>query len=234
MKISNAIRHVILDAGGVICYARMGSWRTTVRFEEIIAPARLATADPARIAAAMEASAQAYIDESLPIADENMEFALRRNYFLDLAKRLDWVLTDREADALARDMTENDARYDFYPDTRAGLARLGARGGLHLLSNAMPSLKRVLANAGLIELFDEVMISTDEGLAKPDPAIYRAMLARIGEKPDACAFVDDRVENLEAARALGIRAVHMARGEKSDWDGEVARDLFEVARLLGR
>ena len=226
------IRHVILDAGGVICLPRMGSWLTCVRFEEIIGEARLATATPEAIAAAMEAAAAIYLDEGLPIADEGMEFAVRRNYFLDLAKRLSWVILDREADALARDMTENDARYDFYPDARAGIEHLGAGRGVHLLSNAMPSLKRVFENAGLLELFDTVVISTDVGLAKPADGIFRATLSLIDAQPSACVFVDDRIDNLEAARALGIVTIHMAREGESAWDGLAARDLFEVSRLI--
>lgn len=223
--------HVILDAGGVICLPRRGSWLIPVRFEEIIGPARLAAATPTKIAAAMEASAAVYGDESLPIPDESVEFAIRRNYFLDLAKRLSWTLTDMEADALARDMTENDARYDFYGDTRAGIENLRQGRGVYLLSNAMPSLKRVLRNAGLLELFDDALISTDVGAAKPDPAIYRALLDRNELNPVACCFVDDRIDNLEAARALGMRTVHMARGVDSPWP-EAVDDLFELARIL--
>lgn len=225
------IEHVILDAGGVICLPRMGNWLTTVRFEEIVGPGRLAVATQAEIASAMEAAAALYLDESLPIPDETVEFAVRRNYFLDLARRLRWTLTDREADALARDMTENDARYDFYPDAREGIAFLGRGRGVYLLSNAMPSLKRVFQNAGILELFDDALISTDVGAAKPDPAIYRALLARDDLDPAACAFVDDRLDNLQAARALGMRAIHMARGEVSPWP-EAADDLFEVGRGL--
>ncbi len=222
--------HMILDAGGVICLPRAGSWLTTVRFEEIIGPGRLATVTQAEISAAMDAAAVIYLDESLPITDETMEFAVRRNYFLDLAKRLSWTLTDREADALARDMTENDARYDFYPDARAAIEALGRGRGLYLLSNAMPSLKRVFLNAGLLELFDDVLISTDVAAAKPDPAVYRALLDRASLDPATCCFVDDRLDNLQTARSLGMRTIHMARGTASQWP-EVANDLLEVARM---
>lgn len=224
------IRHVLLDAGGVICCPRMGNWLTTPRFKEIIGPARLSSATPEAIFSAMQAAAALYLDESLPIPDETIEFAVRRNYFLDLAKRLHWTLTAPEADALARDMTENDARYDFYDDTRAGLEALGKTHGLYLLSNAMPSLKRVLANAGLLELFDDALISTDAAAAKPDPAIYRALLTRNDLDPDACLFVDDLIPNLEAARSLGIHTLHMVRTGPSTWDAS-AKDLFEVGRV---
>lgn len=223
--------HVILDAGGVICLPRMGSWLTTVRFGEIVGPTRLSAVTPEEIAAAMEAASAVYGDESLPIPDETVEFAVRRNYFLDLSKRLSWTLTDQEADALARDMTENDARYDFYDDTRAGIENLRQTRAVYLLSNAMPSLRRVLRNAGLLELFDDALISTDVGSAKPDPVIYRTLLARNELEPGDCCFVDDRIDNLEAARALGMRTIHMARGVDSPWP-EAVGDLFELARML--
>lgn len=225
------IEVVVLDAGGVLCLPRMGSWLKTLRFEEIVGPTRLAATTESEMDAAMEASAAIFLDESMPIADETIEFAVRRNYFLDLSKRLHWTLTDREADALARDMTENDARYDFYPDARAGIDFLGHGRGIYLLSNAMPSLKRVLANAGLLDQFDDILISTDVGAAKPDPAIFSAFFARTGLDPSICAFVDDRIDNLRTAQDLGMRTIHMARGHASDWPA-VANNLFEAASFL--
>ena len=104
---------IILDAGGVLVAPRMGDWLTPVRFEEIIGETRLAAVSKKQLKRAMEESARVYLDESLLLPDETWEFAARRNYFVDLARRLGWTLTDREADVLARDMTENDARYDL-------------------------------------------------------------------------------------------------------------------------
>lgn len=55
--------------------------------------------------------------------------------------------------------------------------------------------------------FDEVLISEDVGLRKPDPAIYQLMLTRLSLEASACVFVDDLPRNVEAAQQLGMQAV---------------------------
>lgn len=55
--------------------------------------------------------------------------------------------------------------------------------------------------------FDEVLISEDVGLRKPDPAIYQLMLKRLDLNAAACVFVDDLPRNVDAARDVGMHAV---------------------------
>jgi len=45
------------------------------------------------------------------------------------------------------------------------------------------------------------------GIAKPDPEIYRHTLAKLGTRPEETLFIDDKLENIEAARALGMKAI---------------------------
>ena len=78
-----------------------------------------------------------------------------------------------------------------------------------LLSNASDVLPRLLRERyGLGGLFDVEVFSALVGLAKPDPAIYRLALERLGTAPEAAIFVDDYEPNVEAAAELGIRAIH--------------------------
>ncbi len=60
---------------------------------------------------------------------------------------------------------------------------------------------------GVWELFDVAVVSEREGIAKPDPAIYRLTLERLGLPGEACVFVDDHPRNLPPAEALGITTV---------------------------
>jgi 2-haloacid dehalogenase len=60
---------------------------------------------------------------------------------------------------------------------------------------------------GVFGRFRDVVVSGDEKLVKPDPAIYRLALDRFGLTPGEAVFVDDRAENVEAADALGIHGV---------------------------
>lgn len=223
---------ILLDAGGVICYPRPGDWLTPVRFEEIIGENRLNSVMPEQLWAAKQAAAAIYLDESLPLTDETLEFAARRNYFLDLAKRLSWTLTDNEADVLARDMTENDARYDFYDEARYAIMQLRDMGPVGLLSNAMPSLKRIFDNAGLLELFDTAVISCEIGAQKPSEKMYATICELMEVAPGDCIFVDDLTANLEGAEKYGMTGVHMCREGESDWHGPVVKDLMELVRLV--
>ena len=65
------------------------------------------------------------------------------------------------------------------------------------------------------ELFDGVVISGEEGIRKPDPAIYRLGAERIGLPPDEVVFVDDLPGNLKPARELGMATVHHVRAEET-------------------
>lgn len=57
----------------------------------------------------------------------------------------------------------------------------------------------------LLERFDAVLASCEEGHVKPEPAFYQLALERLGCAPHEAAFFDDLPEFVEAANALGIR-----------------------------
>jgi putative hydrolase of the HAD superfamily len=58
-----------------------------------------------------------------------------------------------------------------------------------------------------IQRFDVLVWSYQLGIAKPDPAIYRYTLVQLGARPEETLFIDDKIANVEAARALGIQAL---------------------------
>ena len=60
--------------------------------------------------------------------------------------------------------------------------------------------------ATIFEQFDDILVSGEEKLAKPDPAIYRRAEERFGCSPGELFFTDDREENIEAALACGWQA----------------------------
>ena len=55
--------------------------------------------------------------------------------------------------------------------------------------------------------FEGIVVSGEEGLAKPDPALYRTLLERHAVAPGEALFVDDRSENVAAAEALGMQGL---------------------------
>jgi epoxide hydrolase-like predicted phosphatase len=77
-----------------------------------------------------------------------------------------------------------------------------------LLSNTSASQpQRLVQRYNLEGLFDVVVLSAAVGLAKPDPAIYRLALQRLGAAPEATVFVDDYEPNVAAAAEQGIQGV---------------------------
>jgi len=58
-----------------------------------------------------------------------------------------------------------------------------------------------------IHRFDVLIWSYQLGIAKPDPAIYHAVLSKLGTAPAETLFIDDKQVNIEAAQALGMKAI---------------------------
>ncbi len=94
-------------------------------------------------------------------------------------------------------------------DTCALVERLKEQGyGVYLLSNASTRIDEQLRFCPAYPLMDGRVVSAEERLMKPDPAIYRLLCDRYGLDPAACLFVDDNADNCIGARAAGMRAFH--------------------------
>ncbi len=81
---------------------------------------------------------------------------------------------------------------------------------LAVLSNAPPRLSGWLADWQILDLFDVVVCSGDEGMVKPDLAIFELTLTRLGVAPGEAIFVDDTMGHVKAARSLGIHGIHFS------------------------
>jgi putative hydrolase of the HAD superfamily len=105
-------------------------------------------------------------------------------------------------------------RFEPFPDARPALLRARARGArVIVVSNWDVSLMEVLELAGLAPLLDGVVTSAAAGAAKPAPAIFHHALALAGvPSGDALHVGDSLSEDVDGARACGIRAVLLARG----------------------
>ena len=78
-----------------------------------------------------------------------------------------------------------------------------------LLSN-INSRERIevrLPDGLLDELFDEIVISGDLGVIKPDAAIYQYAAAKLDVAPEGCVMIDDVERFCEGARTVGMQAV---------------------------
>jgi epoxide hydrolase-like predicted phosphatase len=58
-----------------------------------------------------------------------------------------------------------------------------------------------------LEIFDEIVMSSKEGIIKPDPRIFAITTGRLGVSADGCVFVDDRQKNTDSAEELGMKSI---------------------------
>jgi putative hydrolase of the HAD superfamily len=94
---------------------------------------------------------------------------------------------------------------------RAGGGRTG------FLSNGVPEIVGHLRRTRALDAsFDAVVVSCEVGCMKPAPEIFRLCLERLGVGPGEALFADDRLENVEAARRLGLRALHFVGNDAPD------------------
>jgi len=56
---------------------------------------------------------------------------------------------------------------------------------------------------------DGIVVSGEEKIVKPDPALYRILLERYGLKAEESLFIDDNAANIETARQMGFQVVHL-------------------------
>jgi putative hydrolase of the HAD superfamily len=76
------------------------------------------------------------------------------------------------------------------------------------------------------ELFDLVVDSSREGMRKPNPAIFRLTLERLGGlAPERTVFLDDCEGNVKAADSLGMQTIHVR--------GDISQAIAEMDALLG-
>jgi 2-haloacid dehalogenase len=77
----------------------------------------------------------------------------------------------------------------------------------------------VLKRYSFFKLFDGIVISGEEKLIKPDKKIFERMLDRYHLKAKNALFIDDNINNIQAAKAMGFETIHVQ--EKTDLKREL-------------
>lgn len=76
-----------------------------------------------------------------------------------------------------------------------------------------------------MDVFHDVVDSSEVGMRKPDHRIYWLASDRLGVEPEACVFLDDQPENVDGARAIGMAGIVV----DDPWAA-----LAELDAILGR
>lgn len=137
---------------------------------------------------------------------------------LDIGEPFDACV--RELQALHPEYAEAIAMYDteyqrMIPGEMEGmyevLDMLKKKGhGLYGLTNWSYKVYDVIKRYPIFSLLDGMVISSEVHLIKPDRRIYQCLLDRYGLKAENCVFVDDRTENVVAAKEMGMQGIVFA------------------------
>jgi 2-haloacid dehalogenase len=102
-----------------------------------------------------------------------------------------------------------------YDDVVEIVAELHARGlRLLALSNAPLEMEATWRAFDFCRYFEGFVISGEEGVVKPEPAIFQVLIDRFRVDPASTVFVDDVQHNVDAANALGFNSIRFASAEQ--------------------
>ena len=123
---------------------------------------------------------------------------------------------------------------ELWEDSVPVVRELRARGtGTALISNCSHSTRPIVDRLGIAEEFDEVLLSFEVGMHKPDPGIYQEALHRLGDiAPERAVFVDDQPAYCDGAAALGIDTFLIDRSGDGTPDLNGHRVIRDLRALL--
>ncbi len=111
-----------------------------------------------------------------------------------------------------------------------------------LVSNCIPDVPLIWSTTPYAEAIDEPLFSCEEGLAKPEPAIYLRACERLSVDPRDCLYVGDGAHGeLTGAQGVGMRAVLIKTpresaaaydSERASWQGDAIEALCELPGLI--
>ena len=106
-----------------------------------------------------------------------------------------------------------------------------AGAGVYLVSNAQACFtRREIERCGLLPLFDGIVLSSEVGVKKPSPEIFRMALERFGMDATACVYVgNDRRDDVLGATRAGLRSVYIPTEQSRTYREELPAPTYAVA-----
>ncbi len=134
-------------------------------------------------------------------------------------------------------MDEDDNDIQFFkgvPETLKKLKEKGYMLGI-ITDTAMPTHVKLswFAQGGFGHVWDSIISSKELGIQKPDPKMYRAALQQLGLTVDQAVFVGHNPEELDGARALGMKTIafNYEDGTVADFHVDAFSDLLKIPLL---
>jgi putative hydrolase of the HAD superfamily len=230
------IKAILFDSGRVLTYPRTGHWFMPPNFFKYVDKNKFSALDAKLVDEAFHKAAK-YLDSFSFILTEEEELERFVEFYSILSNELAGLGLSREqVIEIAKDTVLNDEKFVFYEDVFEYIPELAKNYKLGVISDTWPSLDRVFKNAGVRQYFSTFIMSSVLGVLKPHELMYTTALKELGVKPEEALFIDDNIENVEAARNLGMQGLVILRSNQIDgievWDENTIRDIKELVEFL--
>ena len=91
-----------------------------------------------------------------------------------------------------------------------------------IISNAWDDVRLMINERWkMADAFDQIVLSAEVKIGKPDPRIFKLALENLGVAPEEAVFIDDFAHNIEGARAVGMHAIQFQTAEQIRADLDV-------------
>jgi HAD superfamily hydrolase (TIGR01509 family) len=125
-----------------------------------------------------------------------------RNTYIESVAKLTRVSLRETTEAFAREHRINQPLVDYIRNTLKPSYKIG------LVSNiGRDWMRDFFDQHALHELFDTVVMSSEEGITKPNPLIFERAAERLGVSADECVMIDDAPENCKGAESTGMKTI---------------------------
>lgn len=147
--------------------------------------------------------------------------------FLGINEPIDYQTIAKPVDA-----NEPKGKWLAFPETIQVLKQLKAAGyGIGLISNWNHTARDVLAETGIIEHLDQIVISSEEGIEKPDARIFEIALSRANVKGEDSIYIGDNYyDDVIGSAKLGMESILINPYGKKGIE-ELPADLQVIANV---
>lgn len=236
----NKIKGILFDSGRVLNFAATGDWSFSPNFFQIVGKDKFYNIPKVKRKAAYK-KAWDYINSIKSMRTIEEEWKHFSKFFTIIAEELpELEIHEEKKKLLIDDFVYNFDKYTFFKDVLEVVPRLSCSYKLCVVSDAWPSLRGVFKKAGLDTYFNSLIISSELGVTKPNPQMYKTALEELGLNEDEVIFIDDNPKNCDGACQLGIKTIILNRDLftriyikfvlKTRF--KIVRNLYEIEKLI--
>lgn len=221
--LSENIKYIIFDIGGVFLKPTTGHWFITPYINDLLKN----KIDMEKFKISLKNNYSLVNEISLQTEEE--ECSMFYNYYKKSLEDINYnEISDELISKMSKSITYDNNRYTFYSDVKKTLETLYKEYKLVILSDNFPSIKRILKDMDLDKYFETMIISTFYGYRKRDRMLFEILKNDIQFKGGTAIFIDESENNLDIAKEYDLIPIKMDRNKNSNSKYPIINNLTDI------